>query len=63
MYLNKGDINTIASANGGSNFSINYYWSSTENGNGNAWGQYFGYGYQDYYYKVFTYNVRAVRAF
>ena len=30
MYTNKAAINTTASANSGSNFSINYYWSSTE---------------------------------
>ena len=30
MYQNKAAINTTAAANSGSNFSINYYWSSTE---------------------------------
>jgi hypothetical protein len=63
MYTNKATINTTASANGGSNFSTNFYWSSTEGGNGNAWEQSFGNGYQDYLIKDFTSNVRAVRAF
>ena len=32
MYLKRGDINTTAVANGGSDFSTNFYWSSTEIG-------------------------------
>jgi hypothetical protein len=41
----------------------NYYWSSTENGNYNAWFQYFSFGSQYNYNKISTFNVRAVRAF
>ena len=63
MFTNKATINTTASANGGSNFSISYYWSSTEVGSGYAWLQDFNFGYQDNYSKNFTKNVRAVRAF
>jgi len=45
-------------------FATNYYWSSTEIGSANAWGQGFNDGYQaNYVYKDNTYYVRAVRAF
>ena len=44
-------------------FSDNYYWSSTEYDNINAWGQYFSNGDQSPNVKNFTLNVRAVRAF
>jgi hypothetical protein len=63
MYTNKATINTTASANGGSNFSTNFYWSSTEVDLYNAWGQYFGNGNQGYFDKGSTFVVRAVRAF
>jgi hypothetical protein len=63
MYTNKATINTTASANGGSNFSTNYYWSSTENDSGGAWGQHFVYGFQGNGFKDNTNSVRAVRAF
>jgi hypothetical protein len=54
LYINKDAI-------GG--FANYYYWSSTEFNNGNAWGQYFFYGYQDGLNKNDDYVVRAVRAF
>jgi hypothetical protein len=63
MYLNKATINTTASANGGSNFSSNYYWSSTELGYSGAWAQNFVSGSQANGYKGYTNGVRAVRAF
>jgi len=63
MYRNKATINTTASANGGSNFSTNFYWSSTEYDSNNAWGQFFDNGVQYVGTKDGTYNVRAVRAF
>ena len=63
MYTNKATINTTASANGGSNFSNNYYWSSTEFNNYVAWRQYFTNGGQGNTNKGNTYGVRAVRAF
>ena len=44
-------------------FANSVYWSSTENGNGDAWGQAFSNGYQASYGKDGTYYVRAVRAF
>ena len=44
-------------------FSSNYYWSSTEYGNLNAWYQHFVNGGQDDGSKDYTLNVRAVRAF
>jgi len=63
MYQNRETINTTASANGGSDFSTNYYWSSTENDNTSAWGEHFYYGYQGSSNKNYPGNVRAVRAF
>ena len=63
MYTNKATINTTASANGGSNFSTNYYWSSTESDSFNARDQNFASGDQDSNYKANTFIVRAVRAF
>ena len=44
-------------------FSNYFYWSSTEDGNGLAWYQYFYNGYQDDTFKYYTSYVRAVRAF
>ena len=63
MWLKRTDINTTALANDGSNFSTNYYWSSTEVGDSVAYRQYFDTGSQSYVNKNNTYNVRAVRAF
>ena len=63
MYLNKGDINTIAAANSGSNFSNGYYWSSTEYDNNDAWLHDFFFGDLFFTNKDYTINVRAVRAF
>ena len=63
MYQNRETINTTASANGGSDFSTNVYWSSTEYGNSNSWLQVFLNGAQGPNNKIYTYNVRAVRAF
>ena len=64
MYLNKATINTTAAANSGSDFSANYYWSSTEYDKEFAWYQFFSSGNQNYNYKYYTFNfVRAVRAF
>ena len=63
MFTNTATINTTASANGGSNFSANSYWSSTEFDNYNAERHYFIFGGQYNSRKDFTLNVRAVRAF
>ena len=63
MYEHKAAINSAAAANSGSNFSINYYWSSTEYDVDDAWLQNFGNGFQLFINKFLTYNVRAVRAF
>ncbi len=63
MWLERETINTTASANGGSDFSTNVYWSSTEYGNSNSWLQVFLNGAQGPNNKNYTYNVRAVRAF
>lgn len=52
MWLNR---NTIRS------FAAGYYWSSSEDDNNFAWGQYFYYGHQDYYLKGNTNYVRPVR--
>jgi hypothetical protein len=45
------------------NFAQNFYWSSSEDDNGNAWTQYFFNGVQNSNNKNFTDYVRAVRAF
>ena len=46
-------------------FADHYYWSSSEYFYSTtfAWYQYFSSGYQNYIFKVYTYRVRAVRAF
>ena len=44
-------------------FAINYYWSSTEYDNGDAWYQSFPNGHQDNVFKNLANYVRAVRAF
>ena len=62
MYENIGQGNVLGLGNVG-NFANNYYWSSTENDNVSAWGQFFSNGFQFNYYKDGTYDVRAVRAF
>jgi hypothetical protein len=50
--------------NGLGNFQPTFYWSSTENGSGGAWGQSFANGFQIFINKDFSANyVRAVRAF
>jgi PKD repeat protein len=63
MYVNKAAINPTATANGGSAFATDYYWSSSEDSSHDAWIQYFNDGSQDDYGKGYTANVRAVRAF
>ena len=63
IYTNKATINTTASANGGSNFALDNYWSSTEYDSNGAWKQSFGNGSQGGNNKNGTKNVRAVRAF
>ena len=59
MYDNK---TTLEAVPGFTAFS-NFYWSSTEYDNGNAWEQVFFNGNQGYEVKDFASNVRAVRAF
>jgi hypothetical protein len=63
MFLNQTTINNTATTNGGSNFSTNYQWSSTENDSNGAWIQFFNGGAQGSLSKSGTYHVRAVRAF
>lgn len=54
LYLNRIAI-------GG--FDVDFYWSSTEINNGNAWRQHFGYYQDNHASKNCTDGVRAVRAF
>jgi hypothetical protein len=64
MFYYEAEINTTATANGGSIFVPNYYWSSTEYDNYFAWVQTFSNGYQHFdYLKASPDYVRAVRAF
>jgi hypothetical protein len=62
MYQNIGQGNALGLGNVGG-FASDYYWSSTELDNSNAWRQGFGYGYSTYNFKTNSYYVRAVRAF
>lgn len=65
MYLNKDIINTTASSQGGSDFNIGWYFSSTQlpTGAGQALGVLFTDGSARNIRKINVYNVRAVRAF
>ena len=63
MYTNRATINTTASANSGSNFTTNYYWSSTEHSISKVHTQMFSDGSQTVDRKQNTCSVRAVRAF
>jgi hypothetical protein len=45
------------------NLGTDYYWSSSELTDRSAWVQRFSDGNPDYYFKVDTHSVRAVRAF
>jgi hypothetical protein len=62
MFENIGQGNALGLGNIGG-FVNAYYWSSTEDGNDNAWRQNFIYGNQNNYNKSLAYSVRAVRAF
>ena len=46
---------------GAEDFTVGYYWTSTENSSGTAWFQYFGSGNQYVTNKGISYRVRAVR--
>ena len=66
LWLNRFMINAAAQANSGNVFSAGGYWSSTEQGPDQAFGQYLNEnnnGYQFDYFKWGTYNVRAIREF
>lgn len=65
VYNNKSKLNaTLSSPSvGGTQFGTNYYWSSTEDSNSNAYSVDFSSGSTYYYgYKDGTSSVRAVRA-
>ena len=64
MNQNKATIDATATSNGGSSFANDYYWSSTEYSNHDAWLQHFGsFGNQSFDFKGNPSRVRAVRAF
>jgi len=63
MYVNKAAINTTATANGGANFTTDFYWSSSQIDFIDAWAQNFNNGSQNVINKFLTYYVRVVRAF
>ena len=54
---------TMNSGRGASGFSSDIYWSSSENGGGRAWLQFFSFGPQNHVTKTNTGYVRPVRAF
>jgi hypothetical protein len=60
MYLNIGQGSSLGNVGG---FDSDYYWSSTEFDNDNAWEQDLGSGFQDFNDKDDYGSVRAVRAF
>ena len=62
MYENIGQGDALGLGNVGQ-FANDFYWSSTEYGYGNAWGQYFDSGSQFGNYKGNSVYVRAIRAF
>ena len=61
MYQNLKQDSLSGTSLGG--FASNFYWSSTEVDNYNAWGQNFGNGSQYGSNKYYSNAVRAVRAF
>lgn len=65
MCANKTTINNTAANHDGSDFTTNWYWSSSEHLSFNykAWYQDFDNKNQDFDFKDFAYYVRAVRAF
>ena len=63
LYLMYSNIGQGSSLGNIGNFADEYYWSSTEVDTYNAWKQVFYNGFQNYYFKGYTDNVRAVRAF
>ena len=63
MYINKTTINTTALANGGTNFTSSFYWSSSEGSGAGALEQNFNNGAQGNGAKQNPLYVRAVRAF
>ena len=62
MYENIGKGNALGLGNVGG-FANDDYWSSTEDDFTTAWYQGFTNGYQNYFNKLSTSYVRAVRAF
>jgi len=62
MYKNRSTIDATATANSGSVFALDYYWSSTGNGT-LAWCQSFDSGIKDYPLAEWFKKVRAIRAF
>jgi hypothetical protein len=64
MYINKTAINNTATANGGSAFTSEWYWSSTESEIQHAWAQRFSDAIQSWTLKFYPFShVRAIRAF
>jgi hypothetical protein len=63
IYQNKTTINNKAALNGGSAFSPNFYWSSTEDGTASAYLQAFDNGGQYSIPKTLPNKVRAIRCF
>jgi len=63
MWENIITINNAATANGGSSFLPEIYWSSTEYSLAHAYQQWFQHGFQETYQKDWAQHVRAIRAF
>ncbi|MCF8224117.1 MAG: DUF1566 domain-containing protein [Bacteroidales bacterium] len=63
MRINKFIINETATANGGSEFVSDYYWTSTESTHCYAYTLHFSGSWKLDYYKSNTASLRAIRAF
>ena len=63
MYLLRKSINGALAYVGGQPLGEKDYWSSTEYSENLAWYVYFSNGYVYYYYKYYSFAIRAVAAF
>ncbi len=63
MYQNRSIINETSVENGGTEFTNDYYWSSTEHGHEAAWCTAFNNGNSSTISKGWEFKVRAIRSF
>lgn len=63
IYKNRDALNTVLDKISATKLSVSSYWSSSENSDNNAWGEYFNSESTDRYSKFHSYNVRPILAF